>query len=104
MTVEDHPVRHIDDTVHQRARLGIMAIVCEADEADFQTIRSTLELTAGNLSQHLRVLEEAKLVSVRKAIQGRRPRTSVRATPKGRKAYTSEIRALKALIARHPDA
>lgn len=98
MKLEGHPAQHLDDTIHQRARLGIMAIVCEVKEADFSTIRSTLELTSGNLSQHLSVLEEAGLVSSKRTFEGKKPRTWVRATAKGRKAYHQELALLRALL------
>ena len=49
-------VAELDDVVHQRTRLGVMALLHQTGEADFGTIRGLLELTAGNLSRHLRVL------------------------------------------------
>lgn len=101
MNPSSHPVRDLDDVVHQRTRLGVLAIVCEVKEADFSTIRSTLELTAGNLSQHLRVLDEAGLISIRKTSEGNRSRTWVRVTPAGRRAFKRELKALKDLIERH---
>lgn len=100
MKLEGHPAQHLDDTIHQRARLGIMAIVCEVKEADFGTIRSTLELTPGNLSQHLSVLEAAGLVASRKTFEGKKPRTWIRVTPKGRRAYKAELDLLRQLLDR----
>jgi len=100
MNLDKHPAQDLDDTIHQRTRLGIMAIVCEVHEADFVTIRSTLELTAGNLSQHVSVLEAAGFVKTRKTIEGKRPRTWIRATKPGRQAYRKEISLLRALIDR----
>ena len=101
MTADRHPVQELDDVVHQRARLGVLAILCEVSEADFNTIRATLELTAGNLSQHLSTLEDRGYISQRKTFEDKRPRTWVRATAKGRKAFEREIDALRSLIARH---
>ena len=97
----DHPVLEIDDRVHQRARLGVLAILSEVDEADFSTLRSTLELTPGNLSQHLSILEEGKLIKIRKTFEGKRPRTWVKMTKAGRKAYGDELDKLRSLIARY---
>ena len=54
-----HPANGLDDIVHQRVRLGVLAIAQEARRVEFGFLRSTLELTAGNLSQHLAVLEKA---------------------------------------------
>ena len=95
-----HPALQLDDTVHQRVRLGILAVLSEASSADFGYLRDALELTDGNLSRHIAVLEQAGLVKVEKGYEGKRPRTWVSATRKGRKALDEEMRALRALIAR----
>ena len=94
----DHPVNGLDDIVHQRVRLGILTITHEARRVEFGYLRNTLELTAGNLSQHLTVLENAELITIEKGYEGRRGRTWVQLTKAGRRALNSEIAALKALI------
>src|SRR4051795_10272774 len=94
----DHPVNGLDDVVHQRVRLGILAITHEARKVEFGFLRTTLELTAGNLSQHLTVLENAGLIVIEKGYEGRRGRTWVQLTKAGRHALRVEIAALKALI------
>ena len=93
-----HPVNGLDDVVHQRVRLGILTIAHEAGQVEFGFLRTTLELTAGNLGQHLTVLERAGLVDIEKGYQGRRARTWVRLTPAGAKALRDEIANLKRLI------
>jgi DNA-binding MarR family transcriptional regulator len=93
-----HPSLRLDDTVHQRVRLGILAVLGEADRADFSYLRDALDLSDGNLSRHLQVLEEAGLVKVEKEFEGRRPRTWLSATRKGREALASELKALRDLI------
>ena len=95
-----HPAQKLDDTVHQRVRLGILAVLSEARRADFGYLREALELTDGNLSRHLAVLEEAGLVKVEKKLEGKRTRTWVQATRAGRKALDAEVAALRELIAR----
>ena len=94
----DHPVTGLDDVVHQRVRLGILTIVHEARRVEFGFLRTTLELTAGNLSQHLSVLENAGLITVEKGYEGRRGRTWVQLTKAGRQALRDEIATLKRLI------
>ena len=84
-----HPTNGLDDTVHQRHRLGILTITAEA-RAEFGYLRGALGLTPGNLSRHLTVLEKARLVQVEKGYQGRRPRTWVRITGRGRAALAAE--------------
>jgi DNA-binding MarR family transcriptional regulator len=95
-----HPVLHLDDTVHQRVRLGVLAVLSEARRADFTHLRDALEVTDGNLSRHISVLEEAGLVAVEKTFEGKRPRTWISATREGKKALREEIAALQSLISR----
>lgn len=90
--------RHLDDVVHQRVRLGILTIVHEARRVDFNYLKATLGLTGGNLSQHLRTLEDADFVSIDKAIDGRRSRTWVSITRSGKRALRLEVAALKAIV------
>jgi DNA-binding MarR family transcriptional regulator len=95
-----HPALRLDDTVHQRVRLGILAVLGEATRADFGFLREALDLSDGNLSRHLQVLEQAGLVRIEKGFEGRRPRTWVSATRRGRSALDSEMQALRELISR----
>ncbi|MGK5681034.1 winged helix-turn-helix domain-containing protein [Actinoplanes sp. URMC 104] len=96
-----HPTQALDDTVHQRHRLGILTITAEAERVEFTYLRDMLKLTGGNLSRHLAVLEEARLIDVTKGYEGRRPRTWIAITPVGRNALDAELRALEALVLRH---
>jgi DNA-binding MarR family transcriptional regulator len=101
--VTDHPTSNLDDTVHQRHRLGILTITAEAKRAEFGYLRDALDLTPGNLSRHLQVLEQAGMVKVEKGYQGRRPRTWVSITRQGRSALTTELETLAALVRRHTE-
>ena len=95
-----HPVTGLVDVVHQRVRLGILTIAHEARRVEFGFLRSQLELTAGNLSQHVGVLETAGLVEVEKGYAGKRARTWITLTRAGRAALAEEIARLKQLITR----
>ncbi len=95
-----HPTNQLDDVVHQRVRLGLLAVLSEARRADFAYLRDSLELTDGNLSRHLQVLEGAGYVKVTKTFEGKRPRTWVSATKNGRAAFAAEVGALRALLDR----
>ena len=99
-TGSDHPVTGLDEVVHQRVRLGILAIAHEARRVEFGYLRVQLGLTAGNLSKHLTVLETAGLVGVEKGYEGKRGRTWITLTPDGSTGLTEEIGRLKKLIAR----
>lgn len=93
-----HPSRRLDDAVHQRTRLGILAVLCDGGRADFAYLRDTLELTDGNLSRNIARLEDAGYVRVDKVHEGRRPRTWLTVTPSGRTALNAEIAALREII------
>jgi DNA-binding MarR family transcriptional regulator len=93
-----HPTSALDDTVHQRVRLGILAVLSEARRADFGYLKEVLELTAGNLSQHLGILEEAGHIQIAKAFEENRPRTWVTVTRKGRAALADEVATMRALL------
>jgi DNA-binding MarR family transcriptional regulator len=96
--VTDHPVNGLDDVVHQRVRLGILAIAQQARRVEFTFLRTELDLTAGNLSQHLNVLDKAGLITIEKGYEGKRPRTWIQLTKEGGKALREEIKTLKTLI------
>jgi DNA-binding MarR family transcriptional regulator len=96
--VAESPTNGLDDVVHQRHRLGILTITAEARQAEFGYLREALGLTAGNLSRHLSVLEDAGLVQVEKGYKGRRPRTWVRITGRGRTALAAELDVLAGLV------
>jgi DNA-binding MarR family transcriptional regulator len=97
--VSEHPAAGLDETVHQRHRLGILTIAAEAKKVDFGYLRKTLDMTAGNLSRHVTILEEAGLIEVEKGYEGKRPRTWISISTAGRKALAAELSALRALVA-----
>lgn len=88
----------IDDVIHGRLRLGVMAYLTNAEVADFNELKSVLEVTQGNLSVQLRKLEDAGYVSIEKGFLGRKPRTQVRLTAEGRKAFAAYLEALGRLL------
>ena len=88
----------IDDVIHGRLRLGIMVYLASAEVADFNELKSVLDATQGNLSVHLRKLEEAGYIEVEKGYSGRKPLTRARLTAKGRAAFTEYLSAMSNLI------
>jgi DNA-binding MarR family transcriptional regulator len=94
-----HPTNRIQDEVHQRVRLGILAILNNAARADFGYLRDTLGVSDGNLGRHIKVLEDAGLVATKKVFEQGRPRTWITITRKGRAAFRDELAALRDLIA-----
>ena len=88
----------LDDVIHGRLRLGVMAYLVNAEVADFNELKAVLEVTQGNLSVQLRKLEDAGYVTIEKGFLGRKPRTQVRITPLGREAFAGYLEALGKLI------
>ena len=88
----------IDRILHEPARLSIAAVLASRREAPFTELRDLIGLTDGNLSVHLRVLEEAGYVSISKAFVGKRPQTTARLSRKGREALSRHLDALEAIV------
>jgi DNA-binding MarR family transcriptional regulator len=93
LTYQDLP-----EIIHQRSRLAICAVLYELSQANFNTIRDLTGLSDGNLSQHLRLLEDAGIVLIEKGFVRRRPRTTVSLTDEGVAAFEAEIETLRAFI------
>ena len=91
----------LDPVIHAQARLRIMATLAalaRGDELSFPRLRSTLDMTAGNLSTHLSKLEAAGYVSQSKTFSGRTPATYIALTPRGRLAFEEYTRTLRAML------
>jgi DNA-binding MarR family transcriptional regulator len=88
----------IDDVIHGRVRLGIMAYLADAEVADFNELKAALQATQGNLSIHLRKLEDAGYITIDKSFLNRKPLTRARMTPKGRLAFADYLDAIAKLV------
>jgi DNA-binding MarR family transcriptional regulator len=88
----------LDDVIHGRVRLGVVAYLASAEVADFTELKTLLEVTQGNLSIHLRKLEDAGYVAIDKSFVGRKPLTRVRLTPEGRAAFGRYLKAMSRLV------
>jgi DNA-binding MarR family transcriptional regulator len=88
-------VADLDRLIHEPARLSVMALLYVIDSADFTFLMNQTGLTWGNLSAHMSKLEEAGYLEVEKSFKGRRPNTTLRLTPKGRKAFHEYARRMK---------
>ncbi|WP_409019315.1 winged helix-turn-helix domain-containing protein [Brevundimonas vesicularis] len=91
-------INRIDEVIHGRIRLGIMAYLSGAGTADFNELKARLQTTDGNLSVHLRKLEEAGFVEVTKSFQGRKPLTRAAMTNVGRDAFVKYLDAMQLLV------
>ena len=86
---DDSPFDHsaIDEIIHGRIRLGAVAYLAAVESARFSERRDKVGATDGNLSTHLRTLEEAGYVRVEKSFAGRKPQTRLSLTHRGRQAW-----------------
>ena len=85
----DNPFDHkgLDDVIHGRIRLGAVAYLASVESASFTELRDQVGATDGNLSAHVAKLEEAGYVEIAKSFVGRKPRTRLTLTPRGRQAW-----------------
>lgn len=92
-------VASLDKVVHEPARLSIVACLAVVDEADFVFLQSQTGMTGGNLSSHVKKLELAGYISMRKEFRGANPRTSFVLTPAGHAAFTEYLDSMRRLLA-----
>jgi DNA-binding transcriptional ArsR family regulator len=94
----------IDAVIHERVRLAIVSALAVAPELSFNELKEMLSLTDGNLSAHSRTLDEAGYIVIEKTFQGRRPYTTMRLSPKGRKAFSKYVETLRGIIEKGDEA
>jgi DNA-binding HxlR family transcriptional regulator len=102
LPADDFDIEALDEVIHGRMRLGIIAFLTAAQTADFNTLKARLQTTDGTLSVHLRKLEDAGYILVKKGYSGRRPVTRIRMSPKGRKAFKAYLDAIGRLASLEP--
>ena len=89
----------LDRIIHERARLSVLtSLVAHARGLPFNELKQLCGLTDGNLSQHLRVLESARLVELLKGYGGSRPQTLCRITSEGRRRYLEYLAVLEQVL------
>ena len=88
----------LDRVIHEKGRLAIMSMLAASPELSFTEMRDSLKMTDGNLTTHIRTLQEAGYVSITKSFQNNRPLTTCSLTAAGKKAFTSYINLLEEII------
>jgi DNA-binding MarR family transcriptional regulator len=96
--VNPEPFLQLDRVIHEKGRMAIMSMLAASPEMSFTDIRNTLNMTDGNLSMHLRTLQEAGYVGVTKSFQERRPLTTCSLTAHGRAAFSNYINLLERIV------
>ena len=88
----------LDPVIHAPLRLQICAMLAAAETIDFATVRELLDVSESVLSKHVKVLEEAGYVAIRKATSDHRQRTWLALSKPGRKAFAAHAAALRTLV------
>jgi DNA-binding MarR family transcriptional regulator len=88
----------LNRVIHEKGRLAIMSALAATAELSFTELRDTLEMTDGNLTTHIRILQEEGFVSVAKSYQNNRPLTTCSLTKAGRKAFGDYIDLLEQIV------
>jgi len=96
--VNPEPFLQLDRVIHEKGRLAIMSMLAASPELSFTEMRDGLNMTDGNLTTHIRTLQEAGYVSITKSFQNNRPLTTCALTSNGRKAFTNYINLLEQII------
>ncbi|TJZ42494.1 transcriptional regulator [Streptomyces piniterrae] len=87
-----------DELIHPATRLSVVALLAATEWADFAFIRDSLSLSDSALSKQLHTLEEAGYLEIHKEGGGRKRRTKVRLTDRGRTAFEGHVAALRAIV------
>ena len=89
---------NLDRVIHEKGRLAIMSMLAASPELSFTELRDALSMTDGNVTTHIRTLQEAGYVSVAKSYQNNRPLTTVSLTAAGRKAFSDYVDLLEQIV------
>jgi DNA-binding MarR family transcriptional regulator len=88
----------LDRVIHEKGRLAIMSMLAASPELSFTELRGALEMTDGNLTTHIRTLQEAGYVSVSKSYKKNRPLTTCSLTTEGKKVFANYINLLEQIV------
>ena len=89
-----------DALFDNRVRAGVLAWLSDRGESDFPELAGALELANNTMSSHLRRLEDAGYIELRRGFLGRKPRTRVVMTPRGRTAWLAHLDGIQQRLAR----
>ena len=92
------PFLQLDRVIHEKGRLAIMSMLAATPELSFTELRDALEMTDGNLTSHMRTLQEAGYVAVAKSYENNRPLTTCSLTPAGKKAFAHYVDLLEQVL------
>jgi DNA-binding MarR family transcriptional regulator len=96
--VNPEPLLQLDRVIHEKGRLAIMSLLAASAQLSFTELRDTLNLTDGNLTAHIRTLQESGYVAITKTFQGSRSLTTFSLTPHGRSSFSEYIDLLEQIV------
>lgn len=96
--MKDFNYKSIDDLLHSRIRLAVISFLSGCEESDYTTIKNSVGASDGNITSHLRKLEDADYVTMRKDFVGRKPITYYKISNKGKNAFVAYVENLKKFI------
>lgn len=93
------PFLQLDRVIHEKGRLAILSALAASPELSFTELRDLLQMTDGNLTTHIRTLQEAGYLGVTKSFRAGRPLTTCALTPAGRTAFGAYLALLEQIVA-----
>jgi len=95
----ENPYQRLKRIFHEPSRLAILSLLCStANGVSFNELKKECQLTDGNLSRHLKTLEDARIIRVEKRFMGNRPRTTIFLTDEGRQSFVEYLNALEEVL------
>lgn len=94
----ESPIEKLNKAFESRIKLGIMSILMVNDSIDFNNLKELLNVTDGNLANHISALEKSDYISISKQFIGKKPNTTFSATELGKKAFLEHLNVLENLI------
>ena len=101
----NNPYENLERIFHEPNRLAIMSLLCGATHGlTFNELKERCDLTDGNLSRHLKALEDGGAVSIKKSFVGVRPQTMISLSSKGRQNFLDYLKALEEVLQKAAEA
>ena len=92
------PFLQLDRVIHEKGRLAIMSMLAASPELSFTEMRDALGMTDGNITTHIRTLQETGYISVSKSYEKNRPHTTCSLTAVGKKAFANYVNLLEQIV------
>ena len=96
--MSNYDYKQIDSIFHSRIRLAITSMLYHDGIADFNSLKKNIGATDGNLTTHLKKMEDCGYLSVEKKFVGRKPLSIYQLTDKGKMAFEEYIKKLELLL------